>query len=102
MTRTASTPSRWHRGRRRAIVAAPPIYPALAPGFLRLPETRSAPVGSTRALHAPIPGGPAAAPPQPSGDRAGWQPARLEAVPAIDAHGRVIAILEHTPGRFDR
>ena len=84
----------------RTVVAIPPVYPTPAAGFLRLPETRSAPIPAARALPAPVAGGVVLAPRE--GDRPAWQPARLEAVPAIDARGRITSILEYTPGRFDR
>jgi hypothetical protein len=91
----------------RAIVAIPPVYPVPAVGFLRLPETRSAPVRPVRPLHAPVPGGPAVVHPEVTGDRVTaerprWQPARVEPFPVIDARGHITAILEYTPGRFER
>lgn len=96
----------------RTVVAVPPVYPSPPSGFLRLPDTQSAPVQPI-----PAPG------PQPLGPRvqqdprlsgAGpgvatieegrpvWTPARLEPAVGIDGRGRVTSILEYTPGRFER
>ena len=75
----------------RTVVAIPPVYPASPPGFLRLPETRSAPVGPSVA--AGFAG---------RDDRPLWSPARLDAVVGVDARGHVTSILEYTPGRFER
>jgi hypothetical protein len=86
----------------RAVVAIPPVYPAPAPGLLRLPETRSAPIGPARALSDLVPGGVAAVPPGAPADRPIWTSARLEPVVGLDARGRITSILEYTPGRFDR
>jgi hypothetical protein len=83
----------------RVRVALPPIYPAPAPGFLRLPETRSAPVAGAGS---PAPAGALPRPPARPGDGPAWTPARLEPVVGIDRHGRVTSILEYTPGRFER
>ena len=83
----------------RAVVAIPPVYPVPPPGFLRLPETRSVPVGSTAG---PAQGGPGPVAPGVPGDRPAWSPARLEPVVGIDARGRITSVLEYTPGRFDR
>ncbi|MGH7357275.1 MAG: hypothetical protein ACREJR_00500, partial [Candidatus Rokuibacteriota bacterium] len=86
----------------RAVVAMPPVYPAPAPGLLRLPETRSAPMMPARRLPEAVPGSLTSVLPTVPTDRPVWHPARLEPVPAIDARGRVTTILEYTPGRFDR
>jgi hypothetical protein len=94
----------------RAVVAIPPVYPGTPPGFLRLPETQSTPVGTTVAPGFPGPGPvlPGALPdprfpgPVPGGDRPVWSPARLEPAVGIDARGHVTSILEYTPGRFER
>jgi hypothetical protein len=86
----------------RTVVAIPPVYPASAPGLLRLPETRSAPIAPARRLPEAVPGAPTSVVPTAPTERPVWHPARLEAVPAIDARGRVTTILEYTPGRFDR
>jgi len=83
----------------RAVVAIPPVYPVPSPGFLQLPETRSAPVGSTAGA---VLGGPRPVAPGVPGDRPAWSPARLEPVVGIDARGRITSVLEYTPGRFDR
>jgi hypothetical protein len=96
----------------RAVVAIPPVYPGTPPGFLRLPETQSAPVGPAATPGFPGPGpvvpgvhrdprfpGPE---PVPGADRPVWSPARLEPAVGVDARGRVTSILEHTPGRFER
>jgi hypothetical protein len=96
----------------RTTVAMPPVYPAPGPGFLRLPDTRVAPVPSPAAA---LPGGGLAGsqvqssplPGQWPGvlqltqDRPVWTPARLEPVVGLDANGRVTSILEYTPGRFE-
>ena len=73
------------------VVSIPPVYPGSPPGFLRLPETHSAPVGPTVA-------------PGFAGrdDRLLWSPARLDPVVGVDARGHVTSILEYTPGRFER
>jgi hypothetical protein len=81
----------------RAVVAIPPVYLVPPPGFPRLPETRSVPVGSTASQ---VLGG-AVAPGVP-GDRPAWSPARLDPVVGIDARGGITSVLEYTPGRFDR
>lgn len=98
----------------RAVVAMPPIYPSSSSGFLRLPETQSAPVGPTVAPGFPgrgrvVPGvhrdprfrgsGPAAS--GIDGDRQVWRPARLEPVVGVDGRGHITSILEYTPGRFE-
>jgi hypothetical protein len=83
----------------RVGVAIPPVYPGVPPGFLRLPETHSLPVGATAA---PGRGGVPPVVPGAVGDRPVWSPARLEPVVGIDAHGRVRSVLEYTPGRFER
>jgi hypothetical protein len=86
----------------RAGVAIRPIYPAPAPGFLRLPETRSLPSSPARLAHDPAQGVVAPASPTAGADRPVWQPARLEPVAGVDAQGRITSILEYTPGRFER
>lgn len=99
----------------RTIVAMPPIYPGPSPGFLRLPETQSAPVGPTVAPGFADPGAvvpgvrrdPRLPGPEPGatgidGDRPLWRPGRLEPAVGIDERGRVTSILEYTPGRFER
>lgn len=99
----------------RAVVAMPPIYPSSSSGLLRLPETQSTPVGPTVAPGFPVPrpvvpgvrrdprfpgAGPVAS---GIGDhRTVWRPARLEPVVGVDRHGHITAVLEHTPGRFER
>jgi hypothetical protein len=99
----------------RGVVAIPPVYPATPAGFLRLPDTRSAPVpgpaapviavpGTVAVVLTPLGASPATAPsvvPVPPG-RPVWTPSRLEPVTGLDGQGRITAILEHTPGRFER
>jgi hypothetical protein len=92
----------------RTAVAIPPAYPAQGSGFQPLPETRSAPVVSTRPLvpalpplvrrddRRPVPL--VVAPPGPSA----WSPGRLEPVVGIGAGGRIGSVLQDTPGRFVR
>lgn len=82
----------------RAIVSMPPIYPAPSGGFLRLPETRSTPIGPVE--DPVLRGAPARS--GPAGGRPTRTHSRLEPAVGIDARGRVITILEYTPGRFDR
>jgi hypothetical protein len=83
----------------RAVVAIPPVYLVPSPGFLRLPETRSVPVGSTAS---PVLGASGRIGPEDPGGQPAWTPARLEPVVGIDARGHITSILEHTPGRFHR
>jgi len=97
----------------RTTVAMPPVYPAPPPGFLRLPDTRLAPIAppaaavSVNGVVVPgvqantlLPGqGPVLRP--FAADRPVWTPARLEPVVGLDANGRVTSILEYTPGRFE-
>ncbi|HWC03222.1 MAG TPA: hypothetical protein VHF87_10650 [Methylomirabilota bacterium] len=83
----------------RTTVAIPPAYPAPPPGFLRLPDTQSLPVGATAA---PSQGGPPPPAPGAPADRPVWRPGGLEPAVGIDAQGRVRSILEYTPGRFER
>ena len=97
----------------RAAVAMPPTYPGVPSGFLRLPETQSAPIGPTVAPSFPGPGPvvpgvpreprfPGPGPVAPGMDRPFWRPARLEPAVGIDPRGHVTSILEYTPGRFER
>jgi hypothetical protein len=97
----------------RTTVALPPVYPAVPPGFLRLPDTRTAPVTSSTPLssfsRSATPGVPSLSPVGAPGPvtqgltpgRLVWIPARLEPVVGRDANGRVTSILEYTPGRFE-
>jgi hypothetical protein len=91
----------------RRVVALPPVYPATPAGFLRVPDTRSAPVplpvapGRPPAVTAEGVGDAARAPAVPVAPRV-WVPSRLEPVTGIDGHGRVASVLEYTPGRFAR
>jgi hypothetical protein len=99
----------------RAGVAMPPIYPGIPAGFLRLPETQSAPVAPMvlPGFSGPgqvVPGvggdprfpGPGPVAPRVDGDRPVWRPARLEPAVGVDARGHVTSIIEYTPGRFER
>lgn len=99
----------------RAVVAMPPIYPSTSSGVLKLPDTQSTPVGPTVAPGFPVPGPvvpgvhrdprfPGAGPVAPGIDdhRPVWRPARLEPVVGVDRHGHITAVLEYTPGRFER
>jgi hypothetical protein len=97
----------------RTTVAMPPVYPAPPPGFMRLPDTRLAPIAPPAAAvgvstfvvpgvqaNVPLPGqGPLLR--SLAADRPVWTPARLEPVVGLDAGGRVTSILEYTPGRFE-
>jgi hypothetical protein len=65
------------------IVTLAPVYPPASAGFLRLPDTRSAPVRHEAPGRV-------------------WSPAQLEPVVGLSAEGRITSILEYTPGRFER
>jgi hypothetical protein len=96
----------------RTTVALLPGYPAV-PGFLRLPDTRVAPINPPapassigRSAMPGVQGIPALAGPGPvtrglTADRPVWTPARLEPVVGLNANGRVTSVLEYTPGRFE-
>jgi hypothetical protein len=92
----------------RSHVAIPPAYPPVPRGFLRLPDTRSAPVTAARPLVPARPERvtvdgilprPVDAPPPA---RPAWQASRLEPVVGIDERGRIGSILEYTPPQLAR
>lgn len=97
----------------RTTLALPPIYPAPPPGFRRHPDTRLAPVvppapaSSTNGSVVPgvqgLPGRPGPGPVTRgfTADRPVWTSARVEPAVGLDSNGRVISILEYTPGRFE-
>jgi hypothetical protein len=98
------------------VSAAPPLAAGLALALLAVggpagaqgtPDRRYLEI---RPAYGPAPAGlvrlapPAPSPVRPPGWAADpvWVPGRLDPVPALDARGRLIHVLEETPGRYAR